>query len=129
MLQKISSVFVVYRRKTLTGSPDPTHANGTDKPCILFTGGVCLWSGRGVYTPRKTPLGRPPFPRQIPHPCRAPRTDPPGQTPPCAVHAGIRSTSEWYASYWNAFLLKLNIIWTIFIFIFALMKPLTLKDL
>ena len=34
MLQKISSVFVVYRRKTLTGSPDPTHANGTDKPCI-----------------------------------------------------------------------------------------------
>ena len=30
---KISSVFIVYRRKTLTGSPDPTHANGTDKPC------------------------------------------------------------------------------------------------
>ena len=28
----ISSVFVVYRRKTLTGSPDPTHANGMDKP-------------------------------------------------------------------------------------------------
>ena len=35
MLQKISSVFVVYRRKTLTGSPDPTHAIGTDKPCII----------------------------------------------------------------------------------------------
>ena len=33
MLQKISSVFVVYRHKTLTGSPDPTHANGMDKPC------------------------------------------------------------------------------------------------
>ena len=33
MLQKISSVFVVYRRKPLTGSPDPTHAIGTDKPC------------------------------------------------------------------------------------------------
>ena len=33
MLKKISSVFVVYRCKTLTGSPDPTHANGTDKPC------------------------------------------------------------------------------------------------
>ena len=32
---KISSVFIVYRRKTLTGSPDPTHANGTDKPCII----------------------------------------------------------------------------------------------
>ena len=39
MLQKISSVFVVYRCKTLTGSPDPTHANGTDKPCIMFKGG------------------------------------------------------------------------------------------
>ena len=35
MLQKTSSVFVVYRRKTLTGSPDPTHANGTDKPCTF----------------------------------------------------------------------------------------------
>ena len=23
----------MYRRKTLTGSPDPTHAIGTDKPC------------------------------------------------------------------------------------------------
>ena len=33
MLQKISSVFVVYRHKTLTGSLDPTHAIGTDKPC------------------------------------------------------------------------------------------------
>ena len=34
MLQSISSVFVVYRRKTLTGSPDPMHANSMDKPCI-----------------------------------------------------------------------------------------------
>ena len=33
MLQCISSVFIVYRHKTLTGSPDPTHANGMDKPC------------------------------------------------------------------------------------------------
>ena len=33
MLQSVPSVFVVYRRKTLTGSPDPTHANGTNKPC------------------------------------------------------------------------------------------------
>ena len=33
MLQSISSVFIVYRRKTLTGSPDPTHASSTDKPC------------------------------------------------------------------------------------------------
>ena len=35
MLQSVSSVSVVYRRKTLTGSPDPTHANGTNKPCTL----------------------------------------------------------------------------------------------
>ena len=35
MLQTSSSVFIVYRRKTLTGSPDPTHAIGTDKPCII----------------------------------------------------------------------------------------------
>ena len=33
MLQKKSSVFVVYKRKTLTGSMDPTHANGMDKTC------------------------------------------------------------------------------------------------
>ena len=35
MLQSISSVFIVYRCKTLTRSLDPTHANGTDKPCII----------------------------------------------------------------------------------------------
>ena len=42
MLQKISSVFVVYRRKTLTGSPDPTHAIGTDKPCTEIEISVLL---------------------------------------------------------------------------------------
>ena len=35
-----------------------------------------------------------------------PGRHPPGQTPPYPVHAGIRSTSGRYASYWNAFLLK-----------------------
>ena len=39
MLQSISSVFVAYRRKTLTGSPDPTHANGTNKPCMCLSSG------------------------------------------------------------------------------------------
>ena len=34
MLQSVSSVFVVYRHKTLTGSLDPMHANSTNKPCI-----------------------------------------------------------------------------------------------
>ena len=36
MLQSVSSVFVVYRHKTLTGSLDPTHANGMEKPCIAY---------------------------------------------------------------------------------------------
>ena len=40
MLQSVSSVFVVYRHKTLTGSLDPTHANGTNKPCITFKSSV-----------------------------------------------------------------------------------------
>ena len=35
MLQSVSSVFIVYRRKTLTGSLDPMHANGMNKPCII----------------------------------------------------------------------------------------------
>ena len=35
MLQSVSSAFIVYRRKTLTGSPDPMHANSMDKPCII----------------------------------------------------------------------------------------------
>ena len=36
MLQSVSSVFIVYRCKTLTGSPDPTHANGKNKPCTFY---------------------------------------------------------------------------------------------
>ena len=40
-----------------------------------------------------TPLGR-----------HRPGQTPPWQTPPCTVHAGIQSTSGWYASNWNAFL-------------------------
>ena len=44
MLQSVSSVFVAYRCKTLTGSPDPTHANSTDKPCTLAAVAVC-WGG------------------------------------------------------------------------------------
>ena len=47
MLQSISSVFVVYRHKTLTGSPDPTHANGTDKPCMGQGSGLGLDKGSG----------------------------------------------------------------------------------
>ena len=58
MLQKTSSVFVVYRRKTLTGSPDPTHANGMDKPCrpnlrapsTTVVSRYCLYSGDDYVT-------------------------------------------------------------------------------
>ena len=52
MLQKISSVFVVYRRKTLTGSPDPTHANGTDKPCKQM-----LMEHHNIFSPDKNEIG------------------------------------------------------------------------
>ena len=45
MLQSVSSVFIVYRRKTLTGSPDPTHANGTNKPCIIFGASAFIAGG------------------------------------------------------------------------------------
>ena len=33
---KLYPVYLLWiRRKTLTGSPDPTHANGTNKPCTV----------------------------------------------------------------------------------------------
>ena len=87
--------------------------------CQSFcSGGVCLWSGGVSAThtppPRQThplsqtsPLGRHPLGRH-------PRADTPqAHTPlpsacwdthtPCPVHAGIRSTSGWYACHWNAF--------------------------
>ena len=36
MLQ-LNPVYLLWnRRKTLTGSPDPTRANGTNKPCIVI---------------------------------------------------------------------------------------------
>ena len=37
-------------------------------------------------------------------------THPLGRYPSCAVHAGIRSTSGRYASYWNAFLLLIILV-------------------
>ena len=52
------------------------------------------------------PLGQTPLPTD---PLQADNPPPtlgrhPGNTSPCAVHAGIRSTSGLFASYWNAFL-------------------------
>ena len=63
----------------------------------LSTAGVCpiaCWDTPAPWDQRQTsPLGRPPRNQR--------------QTPPYAVHAGIRSTSGWYASHRNAFLLLL----------------------
>ena len=50
---------------------------------------VCHSVHRGEYLGRYTPQAG---------------IHPPGQVHPPAMHAGIRSTSERYASYWNAFL-------------------------
>ena len=81
---------------------------------ILFTG-ESTWAGTPLGRYTSSPPGQVP-PRQV-HPLAGtpPRqVHPPGQihtpqagTPPM-VHAGIRSTSGRYASYWNAFLLSLN---------------------
>ena len=50
----------------------------------------------------------PPWPGRPPLPGRTPRTreNPPcqGEPPPQEADCSIRSTSGWYASYWNAFL-------------------------
>ena len=73
---------------------------------ILFTGGSTLAGTPLAGTPPKhvhTPL------RQVPPAGTHPTWQvPPAGTPslagtPPAVHAGIRSTSGRYASYWNAF--------------------------
>ena len=106
---------------------------------ILFTGrGGSTWAGiptwqvhpldrytpqagtpLGRYTPprRYTPAGTSPTPGQVHPPGRytpqegtpPARYSPPQQVHPPAMHAGIRSTSGQYASYWNAFLLTSQI--------------------
>ena len=53
---------------------------------------------RGRHPRGRHPLGRhPPLGRP-----------PPGRHPSCPVHAGIRSTSGWDASHWNAYLFTLH---------------------
>ena len=60
---------------------------------ILFTGGSATPHPLGTHPLwAHTPLGTPPLGTHTPHPL-------------CIVHAGIRSTSGRYASYWNAFFL------------------------
>ena len=57
----------------------------------------------GRHPPGRHPLGT--LPQQTPQ-ADTSRVDipPPGQTTPCTVHAGIRSTNGRYVSHWNAFL-------------------------
>ena len=70
---------------------------------ILFTGeGLPHPPGRHPpWADTPTPSGQTPPPPLGRHP---PQAD-----TPRAVHAGIRSTCGWYASYWNAFLFKSEI--------------------
>ena len=67
------------------------------RQCNVFTPVCHSVHGGGVCN---TPLwADPPGQTRLPSGADTPR-----QTPPHAVHAGIRSTSGRYASYWNAFL-------------------------
>ena len=70
---------------------------------------VCLQGGylphcRLGYTSRQTP----PSPGTRGRHSQA-DTPSPGRHHPCEVHTGIWSTSGWYTSHWNAFLLLYNV--------------------
>ena len=91
-------------------------------PQTKFGAPVCHSVHRGEYLGRYSPRAGSPPPGQVAPPGRYPPgryipragTPPWAATPPgnytprattsLAMHAGIRSTSERYASYWNAFL-------------------------
>ena len=96
MLQKISSVFVVYRRKTLTGSPDPMHAIGTDKSLQ----GVCVFQhalGKGGCLPQCMLGYNPPSPwtEFLTHTC---------------LNITTVRTVIMHRNVYNAFNVKLNVI-------------------
>ena len=50
MLQLYPAYLLCNRHKTLTGSPDPTRANGTNKPCIITSHGLNLISHKPDLT-------------------------------------------------------------------------------
>ena len=55
MLELYPVYLLCNRRKTLTGSPDPMRANGTNKPCILNKqecSCVCSYNIREGFEPR-----------------------------------------------------------------------------
>ena len=72
-----------------------THPSGRYTPQGRYTSSRNSSSGR--YTPRQV---HPAPPGQVP----PWQVHPQACIPPVPVHAGIRSTSRQYASYWNAFL-------------------------
>ena len=85
--------------------------------CLSTGGDVCpnaCWDTHPpgqVHPQAGTPLGKlhPPgqvHPRQVHTP---PQVHPQAGIPPCAVHAGIWSTSGRYTSHWNTFLFELRL--------------------
>ena len=100
------------------GMSDPLHA-GIHTPLSRYTlwqvqtptlgryplAGTSLWAGTppGRYTPWQVHLPGQVHTPWVGTPPRACTSHLAG-TPLCTVHAGIRSTSGWYTSHWNAFL-------------------------
>ena len=80
--------------------------------------GICLCACWHIPLPAPDPLDQtsPPQTRpspwdQTPQPDQTPPTrQPPGPDPPPEADCSIRSTSGWYASYWNAFLYLLFLV-------------------
>ena len=97
------------------GLPPPPgrHPLGRHHPGLTSPGQALLLVDTPTPIPHH-PWAYPP-PGQTPPP--TPWADTPlgrhptGQTAPCTLHAGIRSTSGRYASYWNAILWIVNLLW------------------
>ena len=105
-----STTLSVVQLKSCRSLPPATklqQGNVFTHVCHSVHGGVCHTHPRWADTPwADTP---------------PPRANiPPDRHPLCAVHAGIRSTSGRYASYWNAFLFKiiLKLIFDVFVCLF-----------
>ena len=95
-----TSIFTVHKRSLGQGNIfapvcHSVHSGGSTWAGIPQAG-IPPWAGTppGQVHPQ---AGTPPLGRYTPY----------GQVHPPATHAGIRSTSGWYTSYWNAFLSKM----------------------
>ena len=78
-------------------------------------GGVCLsacWDTTHPPSPEQTPRGADTPQADPPQSRHPPRADtPPSRHPPGEADSGIRSMSCRYASYWNAFVLVMKIMY------------------